>query len=359
MPASIRTTFPPAFYANLRIGQLTPEQHDELLANGWFRNDVNVFASSIKFMGDAWRSCVMLRLPLAHFTWKKRLRKLMRKNGELFTVAIRPFQQTQEKEALWQNFKRTVHQWVLIPQLDKHLLKNSPPRDFNTWELCVYKNGKLAAFSIFDRGNTSIASLEAAYDPAFRDYSLGIYTMLMEIEFAQQTGLTYYYPGFYPKGVDMFEYKLRPGSMEFFRLNEKRWLPLEALEESDWLLEQVLAKFETLKKLLENSGLVAKTGYGIFHSYPSQEPAAWHYNILMVIKNANPSSGHACLIAWDPVEVAYFAFTAFPILGQAFWGEIPGMQAVRLLDPGHQHFLGKYEDTAALAAAVVSACQGR
>ena len=351
MPTTKRTKFPPAFYAFYRVKQLTPEQHDELLANGWFRNNINVIASSIKFLGGGWHSCVMLRAPLENFTWKKRLRKLMRKNGEMFTVTTRPFQQTQEKEALWQNFKSTVHNWALIPQLDKHLLKDAPPRDFNTWELCVYQGEKLVAFSIFDRGKRSIASLEAAYDPACQRYSLGVYTMLMEIEFAMQEGLAFYYPGFYPRGVAMFDYKLRPGNIEFFRLKEKRWLPLEALEESDWLQEQVLAKFEEVKIPLQKNGFTVKIGLGLFYSHPSSKPSAGHYNILLVVKKQDPASSQTCLLAWDPAEGAFLAFASMPMLGVAFWNKNLDEQMVRLLDVSINNFLGKFNDLEELVAA--------
>lgn len=345
----MRSNFPPALYASYEVKKLSAKQHDELLANGWFRNDVNVFTSSIKFMGDAWRSCIMLRVPLENFTWKKRLRRLHRKNSGLFNVVIRPFQHTPEKEELWQGFKREVHGWVLIPQLDKHLLKNASPVHFNTWELCVYKDSKLVAFSVFDQGEHSISSLEAAYDTNFQRYSLGIYTMLMEIEYGIRNGMTYYYPGFFPRGVPMFDYKLRPGQVEFFRLSEKRWVPLEQIRESDWLKEVILSKYQAAKEILDIPDYEVSTGFGMYSAIPSDKPSATDFNLLLVVKRTDHRMGKpACLIGWDPISENFKVFTGNPLAGMAFWQTRPDDNMVRLLHVNPSRFVDKTPDLDAL-----------
>lgn len=338
----MRSSFPPAMYASYEVKKLSARQHDELLANGWFRNDVTVFTSGIKFMGDAWRSCIMLRVPLLGFTFKKRLRKLMRKNGEMFDVVIRPFHHTAEKEILWQDFKSKVHGWVMIPQLDKHLLKNAAPEHFNTWELCVYQDGVLIAFSIFDKGEHSISSLEAAYNTDYQRHSLGIYTMLMEIDYGISTKMKYYYPGFFPKDVPMFDYKLRPGNVEFFRLNEKRWLPLENVQETDWLKEFILSKFHAAKEILANQGYEVSIGFGMYTSIPSRKPAATDFNLLLVVKKPDhPFGKPACLIAWDPLEEHFKVFTGNPLVGMAFWQPSPDNETVRLIHVNPSKFQDK------------------
>ncbi len=354
MPAKKQPNFPPSFYGNFQVKKLSPAQIDDLLANGWFRNSNHVFASSIKFMGDSWRSCVMLRVSLEHFTWKKRLRKLLRKNGASFRVEIRPFRQTEEKEVLWQKFKSEIHNWMLIPKLEQHLLKSEPAENFNTWELCVYDNEKLIAFSIFDRGGRSIASLEAAYDSEYQRFSLGVYTMMLEIEFAKEQGMGFYYPGFYPHAVPMFDYKLRPGHLEFFRLKEKRWLPLAELNDQDWLRPQLLARYDEAKILLRKYGFIIKTGFGLYESKPSQKCLATDYNILLVATKADLSfENPTCLIAWDPVEEAYMLFASMPVLGQAYWEPELSQEIVRLLDIRLSKFYGKIENVEDLPAAVL------
>ena len=220
------TEFKPIFYARFPMQALSPAGMDSLLANGYYRNGMDACAASVRYMVKSWASAVMLRVRLRDFVWKKRLRKLLRNNGERFSHQFRQFQPTPEKEVLWQRFKSGVHGWQTVPTLEHHLLRGQPATTFNTWELCVYEGGKLVAISVFDRGERSICSLEAAYDANFRKHSLGLYTMLLEIEHSIGEGLECYYPGFFPKDNPMFDYKLRPGNIEFFRVETAEWLPL-------------------------------------------------------------------------------------------------------------------------------------
>lgn len=304
--------FEPIFYAKYRVEGLLPNQLDGLLANGWARNNQWVYSSPVRFMGDGWRSSVMLRLPLAGFTWKKRLRKLLRQNGERYTWAVRPFRQTAEKEVLWQHFKSTVHHWKYVPNLSVHIFLDASPADFNTWELEVYHQGKLVAFSIFDLGAQSIASLEAAYDTGHSKHSLGLYTMLLEIEHGQSLGLGHYYPGFFPRGVAMFDYKLRPGGMEFFRYEEKKWLPVEVLSESDWLCERVAGKLEALDLHLQPLGLRSVVVFCLYGHQPTGMISPKNYNLLAVVPMPTKKQGFLVFIAWDVRMGSYLAFLAQP-----------------------------------------------
>lgn len=221
--------FPPLLYGIRETGPLTPEQLDQLLANGWARGGGYARMAHRRLIDGLWRPCLMLRIPLENFIWKKRMAKLLRRNGRLFTVRIRPFENLEQKEDFWRDYN-----WYSVSPLEHHLFGTAPSEDFNMWEACVYEGEKLIAFSIFERGKNSLTSLEAVYDPAYRKYSLGIYTMLLEIEFGINQGHAYYYPGFLPKGVSMFEYKLRPGGTEFFRLEEEKWIPWTELRPDDW-----------------------------------------------------------------------------------------------------------------------------
>lgn len=303
------TNFPPSFYARYQVEALSPVQIDELLANAWFRSDINVYSSSVRFMGTSWHSSLMLRIALSDFTWKKSLRKLLRRNDDLFTVTIGPFSPSPEKEALWRLFKSRVHQWVLIPELSRILFKDRSAKLFNTWELCVYHGQRLVAFSVFDKGKTSIASLEAAYDPAFKQYSLGIYTMLLEIDHAMKDGKSYYYPGFLPRGVPMFEYKLRPGYVEFYRLKEKKWLPWQALNEQDWLLEEVLNCLQKLEQVCRKARLVAQIAFGFYNHLPVGELSPEAFNVMLVVlpPRAWDRELHF-LVAWDPLQARFLLF---------------------------------------------------
>ena len=93
---------------------------------------------------------------------------------------------------------------------------------FDTQEVCVYDGDRLIAVSYFDLGDRSMASLLALYDANYDHYSLGVYTMLKEIEYGQHTGRKWYYPGYVLDLPSSFDYKLNLGQMEYYTPS-KRW----------------------------------------------------------------------------------------------------------------------------------------
>ena len=60
--------------------------------------------------------------------------------------------------------------------------------------LAVYARFRLVAASFLDLGQESISSIYAIFDPAESWRSLGIFTMLKELEFGRQRTSRYYYP---------------------------------------------------------------------------------------------------------------------------------------------------------------------
>ncbi|GEM_PF-2146158 len=304
-----RTKFKPAFYARIPVERLSPQEMDALLANGYYRNGLDACANSVRFMGQAWVSAVMLRVRLTDFVWKKRLRKLLRNNNENFSFHIQPFVPTAAKESLWQQYKLGVHDWANVPTLEAHLLRGQPAANFNTWELCVYAGERLLAFSVFDRGARSITSLEAAYDVAFSKYSLGVYTMLLEIGHCIELELDYYYPGFYPNGDPMFAYKLRPGNLEFFRVESAEWLPLEQLAPADWKLDEIVTRHNALIDALVEADIPSTLGFNHCVNQPSSKAALTASGLQLIVPANVDGGGQIFLyIYWNLWKKGYQVF---------------------------------------------------
>ena len=87
------------------------------------------------------------------------------------------------------------------------------------FEVSVRRNGELLAASFFDVGRTSVSSIYGIFDPEERTRSLGIFTMLKEIEFTRETGRTLYYHGYAYEGESYYDYKKRFGAIEVFDWN--------------------------------------------------------------------------------------------------------------------------------------------
>ncbi|MCB0635457.1 MAG: GNAT family N-acetyltransferase, partial [Lewinella sp.] len=203
---------------------LSPAELDQYLARGWRPLGQRIYtADFIQLeLGDIY-SVVPTRLPLAGHRWRKSQRKLLRRNGELFTFTIGPARIDPAKQRI--NLLYLEEQPTKsTPDLAIHL-EHEGRRIFNTLEINIFHGDQLVAFSYFDQGITSAYSKAGVYDPAYSRYSLGLYTMYLEIEWCLQQGLQYYYPGYISPDIPLFDYKLRMGDMEFWDLQAQDWKP--------------------------------------------------------------------------------------------------------------------------------------
>jgi leucyl-tRNA---protein transferase len=83
-------------------------------------------------------------------------------------------------------------------------------------ETAVYEQEKLLAKSFFDVGADSISSVYGIFEPEITERSLGILTMLLEIDFAIKNGKKFYYHGYAYEGNSFYDYKKRFRALERF-----------------------------------------------------------------------------------------------------------------------------------------------
>lgn len=303
-----RLTFAPAFYARFPLVSLSKKALDQAMETGYYRNGSEFFTTSARHMGQNWVPSIMLRLPINGFEFKKRHKKLLRVNQKSFKHVVKAFAPCLEKELLWQRFKSGVHKWQFIPKLEHHLFRDKPPTNFHAMELSVFHGEKLVAFTAFDLGETSLSSLEAAYDPDYGQYSLGFYTMLLEIEYCRDNQLSHYYPGFLPKDDSMFAYKLRPGEMEYFQLKSAQWKPISGLQKEDWLMENVVEKNDSLKAALQAAGFFVINGYAYCLHVPSKKALLQASNLNLLVPIQGDFGTSLLVVYWDELSGGYKAF---------------------------------------------------
>jgi arginine-tRNA-protein transferase len=145
------------------------------------------------------------------------------------------------------------------------LLEFSEDSIYDTWEIAVYDHQKLIACSFFDRGFNSIASIFAMYHPDYEKYSLGYFTLLAEIDYANTNGYSYFYPGYVVPGNKRFDYKLRIGPVEFFELKSEKWLDYGFLNPEKIPIYQIDKKIDAVKDYFEAKNYpIQKMYYSFF-----------------------------------------------------------------------------------------------
>jgi arginine-tRNA-protein transferase len=206
---------------------LSPESLDWYLSKGWYRMGGHIFTTHFLFFQEQPFSAIWIRQDLKTHQFSKSQRKLMRKNAKLFDVASGPRIIDVEREKLYARYAANFD-GHLSPTISDSLEDYKVNTGiFNTWETTIRDkiSGKLVAVSYFDLGGTSTASILGIYDPLLNTFSLGYYTMLLEMKFCHERRLEYYYPGYVVPGYQRFDYKLRLRASEYFDLRSKSWIP--------------------------------------------------------------------------------------------------------------------------------------
>jgi arginine-tRNA-protein transferase len=191
-----------------------PSRMDQLWADGWRHFGPFFFRRYYLEYGEEIKSVQPLRIALRHFRLSKSQRRVLRRNVDL-ELQIRP----------------TIVDEPMRRVFSAHLLRfthNTPSclEDFLGFQpssvpcqnmtLAVLSSGRLVAASFLDLGQDAVSSVYGIFDPVESRRSLGIFTMLKEIEYAQQRGCEYYYPGYACIEPSPYDYKKQFAGLEHY-----------------------------------------------------------------------------------------------------------------------------------------------
>ena len=194
--------------------QVSPKQLDFLLADGWRHFGQHFYRYNLGLLKDEFRFVMPLRIRLADFKFSKSKRRILNKNKNLETI-IRPIEFDDQKHELFNRHKQRFDHGIpdsIYSFLDKDAA-NTPCKSL---EFCVYEENKLLAVSYLDIAENSASSIYAMFEPSESKRGLGIYTMLLEIQYAIDTGKTYFYQGYAYEGDSFYDYKKRFNALERF-----------------------------------------------------------------------------------------------------------------------------------------------
>jgi arginine-tRNA-protein transferase len=192
--------------------EVSPKQFDLLLAGGWRHFGQHFYRYNLGLLKDTFRFVVPLRIRLRDFKFSKSKKRILRKNSDLQTV-IRPVEFDEQKHELFERHKQRFDHGI-PDSIYSFLDPEAATIPCQTLEFCVYQNKKLLAVSYLDIGEESVSSVYAMFEPGESKRGLGIYTMLLEIQYAIENGKTYYYQGYAYEGVSFYDYKKQFNALE-------------------------------------------------------------------------------------------------------------------------------------------------
>lgn len=166
-----------------------------------------------------------LRIELASFTRSKSQRRVMNKNADLRHEVV-PATIDDELRTMFQRHKeRFTHN---IPDSLETFLGPDPAT--GPCECLMVRvlapGGRLLAASFFDIGTTAASSVYGFFDPDESHRSLGILTMLLEIQYCQNKGLTWIYPGYATKESSAYDYKKQFRGTQWLDWDSTEWRAL-------------------------------------------------------------------------------------------------------------------------------------
>ncbi len=290
----------------IKLESFSKKKLDELLALGYFRSGKNMFHCPVTFLDGQANTTIRTRLNLKDHKFGKSVRKLLRQNQLKFVHKFEPFNLDEELLDLYNIYKEECFKGDLSGELEDWLT-GSENKEIYESEICkIFHEDKLVAASFIDIGNNSIASIMGIYAPEYKKYSLGVYSMLLEVEYAKQKGKAFYYAGYLLSQSKRFEYKKKVGPLEFIKINEKNWIPLEEIEDKDYLVEHTLDNLEELQDYL-SSFLIDSSIYAYplftWNTYPLDSDLLEQYFFLKI--DIPSYETMFILIVYDGIEDYY------------------------------------------------------
>ena len=194
---------------------VNPTEFDTYLESGWRR-----FANYY-FRPDcpSCKKCIPIRVLVDEFQPSKSQRKLLRKNKDV-TCLLR--EKTFSPE-IFEIYKAHSKERFNQPSKIEEFYGVHYSDTCHAYQSEYYIEGKLVAVGFLDVGVKGLSSSYFVFDPEYSSYSLGRYSILKEMEFAQQLGKPYYYLGYWIEENKHMSYKNKYFPHECLNWNSKEW----------------------------------------------------------------------------------------------------------------------------------------
>jgi arginine-tRNA-protein transferase len=163
--------------------------------------------------------CVSLRVPVETFRPTKSQRRAWRKCGHL-KVAVGPPQVDEERVALfhdWHAMREETRGWKPSAMSLRDYAVTFCTPNACAREMAYYENDRLVAIGLVDVTEHAVSSIYFFYHPSVGHLSLGVASVLFEIEWARQMDRTHLYLGYRIADCPSTAYKSQYGPHELLR----------------------------------------------------------------------------------------------------------------------------------------------
>lgn len=196
--------------------------YSKLIAQGFRRSGDQVYKPHC----NACQACVPTRVPVNAFKADRKQKRCLNRNAQ--TLAnITPAHFDPKHFALYQRYQAARHQNDATGAISEDdYIRFLSSHWCDTWFVEFSVADELMGVAVIDVLHNALSAVYTFFDPAFDEYSPGVYAVLWQIEQAKLRQLDYVYLGFWIEDCRKMRYKIQ-------------YQPLEGLIGQEW---QILSK---------------------------------------------------------------------------------------------------------------------
>lgn len=225
LPQSLSEEFPcpylpgqQARYEVYSAPGLTGGTYERLMACGFRRSGELVYRPRCRQCTE----CRQIRVLVDSFRRTRSMRRVWRRNQDVTVERGAPQDDIDEKHEIYQRYLEQQHDDTMNRSREAfNSFLSGAHRD--TFEFRYRLGNRLAGVSVTDRCPGGLSSVYMYFDPEFACRSLGVFSVLHELEVCRAEGLPYYYLGYLVTGSATMEYKARFRPFELL-MNMQRWV---------------------------------------------------------------------------------------------------------------------------------------
>ncbi len=189
-----------------------PSSYQALTELGFRRSGSHLYRPHCK----SCQACIPARIPVESFVPKRSQRRVESRNADL-TIKIEAASYSRRYYDLYADYITTRHMDgdMYPPSIDQFrsfLLSQWSDTVF----VCTYLDKKLLSVAVTDRQERGISAIYTFFDPSEERRSLGVFSILTQIELCQMQGLPYLYLGYWIRDSDKMRYKTDYRPVELF-----------------------------------------------------------------------------------------------------------------------------------------------
>jgi leucyl-tRNA---protein transferase len=168
------------------------------------------------------RACVPTRVPVDQFRPRRSQKRVLKKNNDLH-VRLETATFSKRHYHLYERYISLRH-----TDGDMYPASEDQYRSFllspwsNSLFVCLYHGERLLSVAVTDEQPRGLSAIYTFFEPSEDARSLGVLSILKQIELCQELGLPYLYLGYWIKDCDKMNYKTQYRPTELFVNN--RWV---------------------------------------------------------------------------------------------------------------------------------------